>query len=883
MTSKNNLQLFLLLILTLSLQSCFDSASSGTVSNVTTTPVTPVTPVVSSPVSSVASNMCTTPTTRILDYGEHSTATTVGIRGAFSDTAINPANGYPAFVYTDTGMVGLKFMYWDGSKYNLEIVAAGLTTNFVKLVYLSDGRPLIFWANGATAIYMASRSTAGLTAGTWTVTAIENVAAMTTRAVEATVSPDDKVAVFYISAAQTAARVILCNANCETATNYTGMGAVTNFITNNASASSNSPDIKFCNAGSGVYYPYVTYPGTANSMIARCTQPSLTSCLLPGNWFSAAITDGTNATGINQFVAKLDIDSSSAQPFHVVARRQTGNELRAYTQNAGDCATGALTFNATSRLIATGATLGNAYGSLTRDTNNKWHLVVNDALTSIRYFNSSGTITSAWNAVKVVETVGAAGLGAAGTTRGGIAVDSNSDQLLLTYGRTAAAVTPTQTIANVVLAFSHCPADATGCTSTTLDSPSSATGMVFGNIPLDVTGQTQLTTLQLPNTISVATTSVGRPAVSYIDFSSGVSSTGRLKYQYRTGNLNTDSWTMYDIGSAISPHNVALAFDHNNQPWIAYYDANSLRYFLITNSQTDGSGIWTKYQFPLANAAAAPLPAVNNVALAMSVSGTAATPVMFVSNSGAATRFIRAAKFDSTTETWSNNSVIDTGTLQFSKLSSDYNASGTIVLAYHSTSSGTVRYSQSTNAGASWTTGTEIISATMGMGVNVKLNPVSGLPAISFYERANNLVRYKACTSAVALCNNSANWSNLGTGIIEASAGVSGLAANATDGLLNASLSFTTDGYPEVVYSNGAGGDGNLYFSGTSSTSTFFATPTLLHAGKNANITTPVAATAANFGMGGWNANATRSMATGSLFTAFIGPGNYLYMKSCGD
>lgn len=881
MTFKNILKYSSIVSMTLLFQSCFDT-TAGTVSNITTTPVTtPVTPPVTPPSSVVTSNMCTAPTTKILDYGERSSAATVGLRGAFSDTAINPANGYPAFIYTDAGMVGLKFLYWDGTKYNLEIVSAGLTYNYVKLVYLSDGRPLIFWSNGLTAIYMASRSSASVATSTWTVTAIENVATMTTRAVEATVSPDNKVGVFYINAAGTSSRVILCNTNCETAANYTGMGAVGNFISGFASNTSNSADIKFCNAGSGVYYPYVVHPGVSTSTIARCTQSSLSSCLTPGNWQRTAITDGVNSAGAHQIVAKLDIDSTlpPPQPFNVVARRASG-ELRAYTQFTSDCATGGLSFSTTSRAIVSAATIANAYGSFARDSANRWHLIVNDGTTNIRYFNSSGTITAAWSttASAAVTTIGAAG-----ATRGGLAVDSNSDQLLLTYGQTVAGL-PAQTAGNIVLAFSNCPAGATGCASTTLASPSSATGLVFGNIPMDITGQVQLTAAQLPNTISIATTSLGRPAVAYIDFSTSATTTGRLKYKYRTGNLSSDAWTMNDIGTANSPHNVSLAFDHNNQPWIAYYDANSLRYFLLTNSQTDGSGIWAQYQYPAAAAAAATLPAVNNVALTMSYSAGVATPVMIISNSGSNPRFVRAAKFNPTTETWSNNSVLDsTGAYQFSKLSADFNASGTIVLGYHNATSGTVHYAQSTNGGASWTTATQIITGSMGMGLQIKLNPVSGNPALAFYERATNLVRYRSCTSALSLCTNSSNWVNLGNGIVESSAGVSGLTAAATDGLLNASLTFTVDGYPEIVYSNGAGSNGHLNYSSTSATSPYFSTASVLSSSYNAVETTPVAATPANFGIGGWNAISTRSMATGSLFTAFIGPGNYLYLNSCGD
>ncbi len=762
-------------------------------------------------------------------------------------------------------------------------MSGGLTFQFVKIVYLTDGRPLVFWSNGATAIYMASRSTASVsTVGTWTVTAIDNVATTTARSVEATVSPANQVGVFYVNAAGTSARVILCNSNCETAANYTGMGVVGNFITNTASASANSSDIKFCNVGGGVYHPYVVYPGTVNSIIARCQQASLTNCLTPANWANTAITDGTNATGANSTVAKLQIDPDAPAAFNVVARRITGNEIRSYQQAAGNCAGGALTFSTTPRLIATGASLGNNYGSLTRDSSNRWHLMLNDGTGAINYFNElTGNVLNAWNTVSLVQT--GTTIGAAGATRGGMVVNSTNDQILLTYGRTAAG-TPTQTLGNIVLAYSNCPVGGVGCLASTLASPSSATDLTFGNTPLDVSGQVQLLTAQQPNAVSVAVSSLGRPAVAFIDNSIGSATTGRLKYRYRNGPLTSDAWSLSVIGTANSPHNVSMAFDHNNRPWIAYYDANPLRYFLVTNSQIDGSGVWVQYQFPVAAAVAATLPAVNNVALAMSYTGGAtAKPIMFISNSGAGTKIVRSAIFDLATASWSANTLIDTGANNFSKMVADFDKTGKIVVAYHDTTNTAIRYSQSTNGGTSWTAASAVITGTAGMGLELKLNPVSGLPAIAYYERANNLVRYRSCTSAFASCNSLGNWVNLGTGIVESAAGVSTLSALATDGLLSSSLTFSSEGYPWIIYSGGATGNGNLNLSTTSSTSTLFSGASTLIAGSNANISTPVVATPANFGVGGWNAQSVRSSATGSLHTAFIGPGNYLYMTSCGD
>lgn len=853
------------------------NSTSGTASS--TTQSAPV--VIPSP---VVTNTCDSPVTKVIDYGERSTATTTGLRGAFSDTALQPITNYPGFVYSDAGSLTLKYMYWDGVKYNLEIIAGGLTTNWLKIVYLSTGRALAFWTNGATGVYMASRnSTSHSATSTWTISTIDNVATVVARSLEASVSALDQVGVFYVNSTNTSARVVLCNSNCQTASNYSGMGVVGNAITLTASASNNSADIKWCNAGAGTFYPLVAYGGTTNSLIGRCAQSTLSNCLIPANWATASITDGVNATGANQVMTKLEIGTAAGQPFQIVGRR-TATEIRAYKQSAGDCATGGLTFSATSRQVVASATVGNSYGNLMRDASNRWHLVANDGTTNLRYYNElTGTITNAWSAGLIETTT----LAAIATMRGGAVIDESSDQLLLTYGRSNAG-TPTQTISNVVLGYSNCPVAGVGCAASTLGSAASAAGYSFGNSPLDSTGQVQLVTAQLPNIISLSTTSAGKPAVAFIDFSFGSATTGRLKYKIRPGSSNTDSWLMSDIGTAVSPHNVSLAFDHLDRPWIAYYDANSLRYFLITNNQTDGSGLWTQYQFPTATAVAATLPATNNVGLAMYLSSGIKKPLMVISNSGAATKVIRAALFDPATETWSNNTLVDSSaTNNFGRLSVDFDLLGNIVLAYNDTTSFAVKMTATIDGGATWLSAPTIpaiASGVGGQGLEIKINPTNNRPAIAFYDRANNLVRYKYCTAAIASCANSGNWSDLGTGIVDNFVGTLGLAAATTDGLLGSSLTFTSDGYPWVTYSSGAGSvAGNLAFNATSASNLLFGTSSILNLGFNAVSVAPVAATAANFGVGGWNARSVRSTVTGSLHSAYVGPGNYLYVTSCGN
>lgn len=867
----NRLKLYILL-LTFTLVGCSDNSD--------VTPTRSATDGVASP---VAPNMCTSPVTRVIDTGERSTAGAVmGVRGAFSDIAKIPGTTYPGIVYTDTGAVALKYTFWNGSAYKTEVIAGGLTTNFVRLVYLSTGKPLVFWSNGATAIYMAARSTASISeVGTWTVTAIDNVAAMTTRSVEASVSNLDQVAVFYINGATTSARIILCGSNCDTASNYTGMGVVGNVINATASASTNTSDVKWCNAGGGVNYPYVAFGGTVNSLIGRCTQATLANCLTPANWSTTAITDGTNATGANQMFAKLDIGSTADSAFNVVARRATGTEIRAYTQNAGGCSSGALAFGSTQRLIASGATLGNSYASLTRDASNRWHLVVNDSTTSLRYFNElTGTITAAWNTVSVIETTTIA---AAGVTRGGMIVDDTGSQVLVTYGRTAAG-TPTQTLANVVLATNDCPTSGTGCLTSTLASPSSATGMIWANSLVDTTGQITLPTAQIPNTISTAATSMSVPAVAYVDFSAGAATTGRLKYALRAGYSATDHWPSYDIASGLQPQSVALAFDHTNRPWVAFYDASSLRYYLATNNMTDGSGVWTTYQYPIANASAPTLPAANNVALAMSYSSGVAKPLMFVTNSGAATKVMRAAVFNPATEAFTLDTQLDTGVANFSAVSVDYNTSGVVVVAYYDTTNNAVKYNYSSNGGTTWGTAAAVSSALGGMGVQIKLNPVTSKPSIAYYDRSVNLLRYKYCSTAVASCTTSGNWSNLGLGVVESTAGISGLTAVGTDGLLQAALTFTATGQAWLAYPTGAGAatSADLMMSYVSEDTGVFTLSSILNAGAYSIATTPVAATPANFGVGGWMPSSVRT-ALGSLHTVYVGPGNFLQVTSCGD
>ncbi|MFS4459898.1 hypothetical protein [Bdellovibrio sp. HCB2-146] len=837
------------------------------------------------PTPAANENLCQEPVTKVLDYGRKATAgTTAGLRGAFSDVTLNPVSSTPSVVFTDTGSLTLNYGYWDGSEFKYEVVAGGVTTNFPRLVFLSSGKPLIFWANGATAVYMAARNSASTTtASAWTVTAIETVATMTTRAVEVSVNELDQVGVLYISAVGTLARFIGCSSDCDSASNYVGMGAIANSISATASATNHSADIQWCNNGSDVFKPYVVFGGTANSQIARCASATLADCALPANWQTAVITDGTVATGANQVTTKLSIANTVDAPFHVVAKTSASG-IRAYAQNTGGCATGALTFSATSRQIVAGANVGNAWGKLHRDSQGRFHFVANEAQTNIRYFNQlTGDPLAAWSTVGNVETVGAAGLPAAGATRGSFVVDEGHDQLLMTYGRTAA-VTPALTWANMVLAYNTCPSGGTGCLTSTLASPSNASGMVFGNAPLNSTGQIGLTTAQFPKSATIESTSDGIPAAAYVDFSVGSATTGVLKYAIRNGSSAASSWNNVTVPGPVSPQSVSLKFDHDDKPWIAYYDASSLRYFLATNTLTDGTGTWKTHQFPIGAVAAPILPGVNAVALAMSYTLGNAKPVMIVSNAGSVAKTVSTAVFNPGAENWTSVTTLDSGTAVTSKLSTDFDRAGNLVLAYYDTTNNAIRYSGSSSGGITWSSPASVITASGGMGLEIKLNPTNSRPAIAFYDRSVNLLRYRECTSDLATCHLSVNWGTLGSGVIDSTLGVSGLTAAATDGLLSLGLNFSSAGKIWLTFSRGSlSSNGSLMYSYTSQTfGGLFVTAAELHAGANAVISSPVAATPANYAVGGWSVGSSLS-STGALHSLFIGPGNYLYYSSCGE
>ena len=205
-----------------------------------------------------------------------------------------------------------------------------------------------------------------------------------------------------------------------------------------------------------------------------------------------------------------------------------------------------------------------------------------------------------------------------------------------------------------------------------------------------------------------------------------------------------------------------------------------------------------------------------------------------------------------------------------SHLSVDQDSNGTLAVAYRSL--GTTRATYSTTSDTlTWTSPLTISSVNQGMGVTIRLNPVTGSPAIAYFDRANNAVYYGSCSGTATSCA-TAGWT---TTQIETAAGVSGL-INTNEQLLSASLVFGTDGKAYIFYPRGQGNDGRMVLAqGAPGSLTSSAVTTSANAS--------LAGTAAlNFAVSGWSVASARN-SSGASTSVYLGPGSWLYASSCGD
>lgn len=833
-------------------------SKDSTATNITTDP--------NSGASTDTANTCSAASTSVLWRGERSTAATVAVRGAWSDVKIIPTTTYPASVYTDAGCACIRYTFWNGTSWKTEIISAGHTTSFtqLRLAFLSTGIPVVVWSNSTTTLQLAIRNSASTTAeGSWAITNLDT-AGTAIRAVEIKVNPADQVAILYARNTAGSSHLILCPASCSSGFNYSAPSTTLGTV----GTLPNSLGLGWCSSGTS-YYPVVALSGATDSSFGICRQSTLSNCLTgTASWAGGALQTLTGS-GANRVTVQLAMDDTIADaPVRAVLNNGAG---LAYYQSAfagGGCSDGTVGAIASGGTITgTLAASGNAYLELQRVAGDNYHLVANEALATVRYYNTTSASFTTWNAAGTVATTT---LGAAGATRGGLAVDTSLNQAYTTFARTAA-VTPF----NGNLMF--------GWIENTTVASNGATAE-FYQTPLTIDGQLQMAAAPVPN-ISMSATTSGTPAAAFVDYSANSATAGVLKYGIRAGTSALNSWNIRTVNVAAQPQNVALAFDANNKPWIGFYDQQTLRFLLVTNSETDGSGVWSTYYFPFRTVvAAATAPAYHSVSLAMDRSALAVTPVMLVGIANHATiasTGIWSARLNAATGDWANLTQIESTNLanSNSNLTTDFDASGNIVAAYYDRGAANrLEYTQSTNGGVTWSVATNVTPFTAsGMGAKVKINPVTSRPAVTFYDKANNRIYYSQCTTALGTCSSAANWSY--SFVENLTAGVSGLAAT-LDGLLNTGLSFTSKGTAYVTYPIGSGNSGVLALNNNSSGS--FPPSTTLVAAKNSNLLLNSAISALNFAQPGWNVDSVRT-STGALHSVYVGPGNWLYGTSCGD
>lgn len=863
----------------------------------------------------------------IVDFGSKSAGSlATSSRGLFTDiryiptgvvsassTTTGQANGnIPVLsanmgvAYLDSSSQSIKYSYWMGGSFKTEVVAGDVAANvtLVKLVYLSNsphaGKPLIFWTNGAAnsgQIMMAARDTASLVSeGTWSVRAIDAGGGATNRALQVSVNPLDQVALVYQAATGPRIRFAYCSSACHDSANYISM--ISGDRVDTASVASQLRlGISWCQHASGAYSPGVSYGVSATSFTyATCPNFSAnpSSCLVAASWVKSTtpITVGAGSG----LVSDVYLDPSILRDTPRIAVKDNTAGIRTYTLPSCDSFSAGTSYTGPGATIvgSTAAATANSWLKILKHadyatpSNERFQLIYNDGITDMRWAASNGThnfggawLSSATSASSIHNNSSL--LSAAGTTTMGADINPVTGQIVAAYGT---AIAGSFNLALGVVDGYLPPANPTILANNT-----------FLRFSIETNGSIQLNATQYKN-VAIAATSDNRPAVAWVDFSSGVYTTGRLKYALRnSAEASGGSWNPVQVPAAPGvgvpgPLYPSLAFDNNDRPWISYWDQTLLHFVLVTNTHRDGSGTWTSYLFPLSGAInyGAPLaqPASNSTALVMYRQGGVSYPVMIVLNNSASvtTRAVRAARFDPATGKWSTpvniDSVVPAAGANF--LTADANASGAIVVSYQVLGAGVarVRYSASTDGGTTWPTngGTpySVSDINQGEGASVRINPATGLPSIAYYDRANNRLYHANCTQQ---CLGSGTPTFVGTSAPTLTGlGISGLTGIGNVSLLDASLSFAANGDAHILYNSGHLDMGSLKLIDNVGGSMPSNVATTVVAGANGTYNS--AATAATNGGIPWGQQSIR-LKNGVLATAYITPGNWLGVATCGD
>lgn len=803
----------------------------------------------------------------LVDAGTKSAAVTS--RGIVSDVKVNPLNGKEAFAYYDSSALAVKFSYWNGTQYVHELVAGyGTAANNISIVFLSTGIPVISWTANGTDVLLAIRSAALSTvSSSWSSKVFSGVATQA-RTIKLEVTPTNMVGGVFYTHNTTAGRLkmILCSSNCHLSANYIAMSATEYVGNDNTNPVANQVSVGFAwcgadtdsNGSVDAYYPSAAYTrGAATARYTVCPSANPSTCLTSAGWSQNAQYIATA-----NLAATLHIDSSVPNDNPKILALKAAVGGKAYL--AGTAAApvsckdvvSATTFDESLQTIGT-ATTGNLWMTLMRSANGRLHAVMNDALTSVRYFNTAnGTLANwdtFWNTTAgVLNTTAVAGQGSS-------VYDATTDSVISSYQGSAA-------IYRINLLVNRF----TGTTSL----PAS---VVSTNAFVNNDGHISLSTSNTRN-VRLARATSGEVGAAYVDYSTGSALTGVLKYGYRDGRLIDSAWRVVTIPGVTAPTSPNIAFDHLDHPWISYFDSTSFRFYLLTNSSVDGSGTWSSYVYPLSPTGIHVLPATNDTAVAMLQSGATKLPVMVVlDNTNTVTRSVNAARFNPSSSTWSPPvSIYVPGATGASGLDAHGDPDGNIAVAFMDRTAGAnnyVKYAHSIDGGLTYSTPLNVGTVALaGQGTSIKINPVDQSPVIVYHDRANNRLYRAICSSALALCS-AGGWN---VDILDIFTGISALTITATgnENLAASSIALRDDGSYDVLYSHGMAATGDLRrikvaTDGTAATSSSWV------AGVGMSLSTLL-----NFGVQGFNSDAVIT-SDNHLVSMYIGNGNVLMQKTC--
>ncbi len=780
--------------------------------------------------------------TSVIDYGAKTTAFE---RGNASDTKMIPGTSFPAVAYSDKGANTLKFDYWNGSEEKVEVVTGDYGVTSIRLLFTSTGIPWLFWTSSGTNVKGAVRSAAVTSAGTWKVWSIDTVATgLSPLAVEAAINPLDQIGISYISNSVSATgrpKFLFCS-RCVDGYSFSTMAPTTYIEDTNVVTNTLQTGFAWCKASATQYYPAISYSTndgvTPSLKYAVCRQASLASCLSTANWNTQVVALATDNG------SKLYLDQTVVGDTPKVA--------------ASD-ATGVITYEmvgtactATPAAFTVGATLGGASTgtravNVLKDAAGKFHLLANEATSSMRYYNSTSTsFVGTWNTAGIVTSNTLPT-----PVWNGFDIDLNTGGIYASYATSdGAADLKLARISNYSVA-------------------SSSASLNINKAQVDSSGNLQ--NVGTPRRhISASSTSAGIPATAYVDYSS---STNRLKYAIRSGTSASSSWESCLVPDAMFPQSPSLTFDSEDHPWIAYYDHTFTKFFVATTYSSYCGGFWTTFEFPVtpSGAQAGSFPASNDVSVTMYRSGGTEYPLVSILDTNATSKGIYTAMLNPTTGQWTSpTTAVVLGASTGASIDSDSDDNGNAVIVYHDLTLSKAQYISTTD-GSTWSTPLSISNYGQGMGARIKIRSTTGYPSIAFFDRGNNTVYYSTCSSTPSSCATS-GWSS---NAIDYTAGVSGFSTSQYDLLLSASLVFTTDDYPYVIFPHGKGSDGNLIASSIGST----ITNTIISSGANANYTDN---NVFNYAVSGWGVASTPN-AAGFFTSIHLGPGDWLYSTSCGD